>query len=196
MSLLFYASNDWKNLPILLLSLLFDYLVCSKLVRFGSNQKGRRTIFWSSILKNILLMVLAMAMMELGWITMPLGLLVYTVTSMGYVIDVYNGDERFDGKIMDYLLFTCFCKVVCRSDCTVFPASRAVGKSGSQSGKNQYRDEAVCFGACKACDSGRRKYSDTNCNSGDYSGRRIGSFRLVFDYYLDFCSLLYIDRLL
>ena len=101
MSLLFYASNDWKNLPILLLSLLFDYLVCSKLVRFGSNQKGRRTIFWSSILKNILLMVLAMAMMELGWITMPLGLLVYTVTSMGYVIDVYNGDERFDGKIMD-----------------------------------------------------------------------------------------------
>lgn len=39
---------------------------------------------------------------------MPLGLLVYTVTSMGYVIDVYNGDERFDGKIMDYLLFTCF----------------------------------------------------------------------------------------
>ena len=53
-------------------------------------------------------MVLAMAMMELGWITMPLGLLVYTVTSMGYVIDVYNGDERFDGKIMDYLLFTCF----------------------------------------------------------------------------------------
>lgn len=108
MSLLFYASNDWKNLPILLLSLLFDYLVCSKLVRFGSNQKGRRTIFWSSILKNILLMVLAMAMMELGWITMPLGLLVYTVTSMGYVIDVYNGDERFDGKIMDYLLFTCF----------------------------------------------------------------------------------------
>lgn len=100
MSLLFYVSNDWKNLPILLLSLLFDYLVCSKLVRFGSNQKGRRTIFWSSILKNILLMVLAMAMMELGWITMPLGLLVYTVTSMGYVIDVYNGDERFDGKIM------------------------------------------------------------------------------------------------
>lgn len=61
MSLLFYASNDWKKLPILLLSLLFDYLVCSKLVRFGSNQKGRRTIFWSSILKNILLMVLAMA---------------------------------------------------------------------------------------------------------------------------------------
>lgn len=75
-------------------------------------------------------MVLAMAMMELGWITMPLGLLVYTVTSMGYVIDVYNGDERFDGKIMDYLLFTCFLQSCMQVRLYSIPSFASSGKIG------------------------------------------------------------------
>lgn len=107
-SFLFYLANDLKNLPLLVASMLFDYLVCAKLVRSSGQMKGRRIAFWMSVIKNIGLMVAAMAMRELRAETLPLGLMVYTVTSMGYVIDVYNGDERFDGKIVDYLLFTSF----------------------------------------------------------------------------------------
>ena len=107
-SFLFYLANDLKNLPLLIVSMLFDYLVCAKLVRSSGQMKGRRIVFWMSIIKNIGLLVASMAMWELRAEAMPLGLMVYTVTSMGYVIDVYNGDERFDGKIIDYLLFTSF----------------------------------------------------------------------------------------
>lgn len=107
-SFLFYLANDLKNLPLLIVSMLFDYLVCAKLVRSSGQMKGRRIVFWMSIIKNIGLLVASMAMWELQAEALPLGLMVYTVTSMGYVIDVYNGDERFDGKIIDYLLFTSF----------------------------------------------------------------------------------------
>ena len=107
-SFLFYAANDLKNLPMLLFSVMFDYLVCAKLVRSSGQMKGRKIAFWLSIIKNIGLMIAAMAMRELSAQALPLGLMVYTVTSMGYVIDVYNGDERFDGNIVDYLLFASF----------------------------------------------------------------------------------------
>ncbi len=107
-SLLFYVMNDLRSLPLLLCSMLFDYLVCAKMVRSTSQMKRRRILFWVSVLKNIGLMIAAMAMFELDKRSIPLGLMVYTVTSLGYVIDVYNGDERFDGSIVDYLLFTSF----------------------------------------------------------------------------------------
>ena len=107
-SLIFYALGDLRFLPLMLCSLLLDYGVCAKLVRSTVQMKGRRLFFWGSIIKNILLMVVSMAGSQLGWFPMPLGLMVYTVTSMGYVIDVYNGDEYFDGDLIDFLLFTTF----------------------------------------------------------------------------------------
>ena len=107
-SLIFYALGDLRFLPLMLCSLLLDYGVCAKLVRSTVQMKGRRLFFWGSIIKNILLMVVSMAGSQLGWFPMPLGLMVYTVTSMGYVIDVYNGDEYFDGSLIDFLLFTTF----------------------------------------------------------------------------------------
>lgn len=94
-SLMFYALGDLRFLPLMLCSLLLDYGVCAKLVRSTVQMKGRRLFFWGSIIKNILLMVVSMAGSQLGWFPMPLGLMVYTVTSMGYVIDVYNGDRIF-----------------------------------------------------------------------------------------------------
>ncbi len=107
-SLLFYAMNDWGNLLLMFFSILFDYLVCSKMVRSSGKMKGRQIMFWASSLKNISLILIMMAAMQLFKIPLPLGLLVYTTTSMGYVIDVYNGDERFDGSFVDYLVFTSF----------------------------------------------------------------------------------------
>ena len=107
-SLIFYALGDLLFLPLMLCSLLLDYGVCAKLVRSTVQMKGRRLFFWGSIIKSILLMVVSMAGSQLGWFPMPLGLMVYTVTSMGYVIDVYNGDEYFDGNLIDFLLFTTF----------------------------------------------------------------------------------------
>ncbi len=107
-SLVFYALNDLRFLPVMLVSLLLDYLSCAKLIRSTVQMRGRRIAFWASILKNLLLMVVSMAFVQLGWFAMPLGLMVCTVTSMGYVIDVYNGDEYFDGSLIDFLLFVLF----------------------------------------------------------------------------------------
>lgn len=107
-SLLFYALNDLEALPLLLFSVFFDFFACSKMVRSTGEMKGRKVVFAASVLKNIVMMVVAMAIMELKKVPVPLGLLVYNTTSLGYVIDVYNGDERFDGNFIDYLLFTSF----------------------------------------------------------------------------------------
>lgn len=107
-SLLFYVGNDWQNLPLMLASLIMDYLVCARMVRSAGGQRGRRVVFWLSVVKNMGLIVGAMALQQLDWGTMPLGLMIYTMTSMGYVIDVYNGDEPFDGNLVDYLLFASF----------------------------------------------------------------------------------------
>lgn len=107
-SLLFYLCNAPEWLPMMLVSLLLDYLVCAKLVRSTVQMRGRRLVFWLSIIKNLLLMVLSLAMVELFALPLPLGVMVYTTTSMGYVIDVYNGDEYFDGKLVDFLMVTTF----------------------------------------------------------------------------------------
>lgn len=107
-SLLFYAINEWKSLPLMLASLLMDYLVCARMVRSAGGHRGRQVVFWLSVVKNMGLLVGAMALQQLDRGTMPLGLMIYTMTSMGYVIDVYNGDEPFDGNLVDYLLFASF----------------------------------------------------------------------------------------
>ena len=107
-SLFFYLCNAPEWLPMMLVSLLLDYLVCAKLVRSTVQMRGRRLVFWLSIIKNLLLMVLSLAMVELFALPLPLGVMVYTTTSMGYVIDVYNGDEYFDGKLVDFLMVTTF----------------------------------------------------------------------------------------
>ena len=107
-SLFFYLCNAPEWLPMMLVSLLLDYLVCAKLVRSTVQMRGRRLVFWLSIIKNLLLMVLSLAMVELFALPLPLGVMVYTTTSMGYVIDVYNGDEYFDGKLIDFLMVTTF----------------------------------------------------------------------------------------
>ena len=107
-SLLFYALADYKHLPLMFCSVLFDYLVCAKMVRSSGEMKGRKILFWTSVVKNIGLILIMMTLMELYKISLPLGLLVYTTTSMGYVIDVYNGDEQFDGSFVNYLVFSSF----------------------------------------------------------------------------------------
>lgn len=60
-SLFFYLCNAPEWLPMMLVSLLLDYLVCAKLVRSTVQMRGRRLVFWLSIIKNLLLMVLSLA---------------------------------------------------------------------------------------------------------------------------------------
>lgn len=56
-----YLCNAPEWLPMMLVSLLLDYLVCAKLVRSTVQMRGRRLVFWLSIIKNLLLMVLSLA---------------------------------------------------------------------------------------------------------------------------------------
>ena len=149
-SLLFYLCNAPEWLPMMLVSLLLDYLVCAKLVRSTVQMRGRRLVFWLSIIKNLLLMVLSLAMVELFALPLPLGVMVYTTTSMGYVIDVYNGDEYFDGKLVDFLMVTTFFGKL--------PAGlrfkKAVAAAGNRHGHPQAGDAAVHRRFCQAGDSG------------------------------------------
>ena len=107
-SLLFYSLDDLESLPLLLFSVVLDFLACSKMVRSNGRMKSRKLVFGSVVCKSFAMMIGAMAVTTLKKVPIPLGLMVYTTTSLGYVIDVYNGDERFDGNLLDYILFTSF----------------------------------------------------------------------------------------
>lgn len=66
------------------------------------------------VVKNLLLIaVLGLQQAAFG-IAAPTGLLIYTLTSMGYVIDVYRGDEPFEKNWFRFALFcTFFGKIIC-----------------------------------------------------------------------------------
>lgn len=107
-SLAFYALGDWGSLGLLLASLLFDYLLCALIVRAKGDLGQRRLLLGACVGKNLLLILLFGISLQLSGERMPLGLLVYTTTSLGYVIDVYRGDERFERNPLGFVVLCAF----------------------------------------------------------------------------------------
>lgn len=112
-SLCFYSYWDINNLPILLTSILVNYL-------FGHllSQHRSKTILTSGIAFNLLFLgyfkytdfvlqnlnALAGTGFELQDIVLPLGVSFFTFTQTAYLVDVYRGETKEYTK-SDYLLF-------------------------------------------------------------------------------------------
>lgn len=107
-SLLFYTMLDPANLLLMLLSITYDYLMAWLILQVKRDVSLRKFLLGSCILKNIALIVVFGLQFQLTKTPPPLGLMVYTLTSMGYVIDVYWGDARFEKNWMNYALFCTF----------------------------------------------------------------------------------------
>lgn len=118
-SLFFYSWWNVLYLPLILGSILFNFILGTSLSR-GENTKGipRKTILITGIVANILLLgyfkymdffisnanVVLGSHWELMHIILPLGISFFTFTQIAYLVDAYRNEV----KEMDYLNYTLF----------------------------------------------------------------------------------------
>ncbi|MEG1942956.1 MAG: MBOAT family O-acyltransferase, partial [Angelakisella sp.] len=107
-SLLFFAMTGPFFLGIMLASVLTDYLLSRPIFIHGKGDKRSRTALFLAAAKSILLMVAVSVGGQLSSHVVTIGIMIYTSTSLGYLIDLYNGEEDPITSIYDYLLFCCF----------------------------------------------------------------------------------------
>lgn len=107
-SLLFYTMMDPTNLILLLLSITYDYLMAFLILEAKKDVSMRKLPMIACVVKNLALMLVLGLQKELYGIAAPMGLMVYSLTSMGYVIDVYRGDEPFEKNWFNFALFCTF----------------------------------------------------------------------------------------
>jgi len=107
-SLLFYTLLDPTNLLLMLLSVTYDYGMAFLILKAKGELSLRKLPLLACVVKNLSLIVVFGLQEQLFGVAMPLGLLVYSLTGLGYVIDVYRGDEPFERSWLRFALYCCF----------------------------------------------------------------------------------------
>lgn len=105
---LLYYSLEGSFLVLMAGVLLFDYLMAWLLHHSAGFPRMRRWIVFCSVAKSIVLIVYYGAMHQLSGTHIPLGLGVYALTSMGYVLDCYHNFATFDRNPVPVLLMNSF----------------------------------------------------------------------------------------
>ena len=107
-SLYFYASLSTLGLAIMLASVGLDLLAAKPLFLWGKGDKRAQLLLLGAAAKNILLFVVLSSLSQLRQTEMPLGVVVYAFTSLGYLVDLYNGEADLVVDPYEYGLFCCF----------------------------------------------------------------------------------------
>ncbi len=107
-SLLFYSMADNTWLVVMMLSICFDYVMAGLIEDYKSSQKYSRVIFYICVVKELLMIIWCDMMHQLRGMSIPVGLYVYTLTSLGYITDLYKGKIKKEDNIVDFALLCCF----------------------------------------------------------------------------------------
>lgn len=119
-SFVFYAVWDYRFVPLLLTSALFNFMFASKLDAAAS-PKARKRLFILSLVFNLLLLCFfkysAFLLTNLNLlyssspstldIVLPLGISFFTFTQIGYLVDVFKGMPA-ERRLDRYLLFVSY----------------------------------------------------------------------------------------
>lgn len=107
-SLLFYVFLSPVGLVIMTASVGMDYLLSRPLFLWGKGDRRARLLLLAAAAKNILLFVVLSSFSQLWGVEMPIGVVVYAFTSLGYLVDLYNEEADLAGSFSEYGLFCCF----------------------------------------------------------------------------------------
>lgn len=122
LSLFFYSYWDIKYLPLLLLSISFNYVVSGYIIRYRKEKqkKNAKTVFLLGIIFNAGLLGFFKytdfflenlnylgAQFPLLHIILPLGISFFTITQMVYLVDCYEGVAK-ERNFIHYALFVSF----------------------------------------------------------------------------------------
>lgn len=123
LSFLFYAWGNPVYLPLLLLSMAFNYLAGLQLGLATENgsRKRAKLLLTAAVLVNVLLLVffkyagfLASNLSVLGLhvtapsLALPLGLSFYTFTVLSYLFDVYRGRAQAQKNVLSFAVYASF----------------------------------------------------------------------------------------
>lgn len=124
-SLFFYSYWNIAYLPLILISMTFNYAIGTGLAKHAARSPkplvSRKTILYSSVTANLLLLGyykysgffisnlrhLAGVDLNLSNIVLPLGISFFTFTQMAYLVDSYRGECR-EYDFLNYVLFVTF----------------------------------------------------------------------------------------
>ena len=88
-SLAFYTLAEPRYLPLMVGSVLLDYACARALERFEGRQPLRTAFMLAVLVKNAWLVIMLSHLTANREIWRPLGVMIYALTSLGYVADVY-----------------------------------------------------------------------------------------------------------
>lgn len=109
-SLLFYSQLEMFNLVFMLGSVTIDYALSRLMQHFDNDNNMRRRMLIISMIKNLGIALIAGTGHELSPNDVPLGMYIYLFSALGYLIDVYKGDEVYEKNYVRFALY-----------CTMFP---------------------------------------------------------------------------
>ena len=118
-SMIFYAWGGLLYFPLLLVSIIVNYIFGLKIDKYKDNREKDRRILIYSIIFNILFLgvfkysnflvdninILLNTSFNIPTIPLPIGISFYTFQAMSYVIDVYRGDGRVQRNILNLALY-------------------------------------------------------------------------------------------
>ncbi len=107
-SAFFYAMTSPVGLGIMAVSVGIDFLLARPIFLCGKGSRWGKAAVTVGAAKNILLFVTLSSISQLDLMEMPLGVTVYCFTSLGYLVDLYNGETDPITSFYDYGLFCCF----------------------------------------------------------------------------------------
>lgn len=106
LSLVFYAWGDVKNLPVLLFSVLFNYLSGVEIGGWlrRENRGMARAAMWVAVGVNLAVLALYKYVTR----AMPMGISFFTFSALSYVLDVYHGRAEGERNILRVGLYMTF----------------------------------------------------------------------------------------
>lgn len=119
LSLIFYSWGEVRYFPIMLSSIIVDYMASNGIERSGDNKRKRRMWLMLSVMFNLGMLgffkytgffvsnINAVTGLNIliPSFTLPLGISFYTFQTMSYTIDVYRGNVKAEHDIIDFGAF-------------------------------------------------------------------------------------------
>lgn len=119
LSLIFYSWGEVRYFPIMLSSIIVDYMASNGIERSGNNSFKRRMWLLLSVVFNLGMLgffkysgffasninAITGLNIPIPSFTLPLGISFYTFQTMSYTIDVYRGNVKAEHDIIDFGAF-------------------------------------------------------------------------------------------
>ena len=107
-SLVFYALLQPIWLPVMVVSVIADYCIALGIHRLGRADKRSTLLIRIAVVKALGMIVLVSATHQIYGSSLPLGIYIYLLTSLGYLLDFYRGEVPFEPSLINYGVFCCF----------------------------------------------------------------------------------------